>query len=1243
MIYILNPNTGRRVKRAGATGRKVIRQEQIRAGSHMRNPLTGRTVKVGGTTDKKIKKQKEVRGVKVNNFLVKKLTNVSVKTTQPSINGNVNDYTLTNPQLSRKDIHVYLSKARASVEYAILKEMRKHRGIKFNLSLMSRFEITGYLRDLPVNSKMKDVQNVSQLQDMITESYNNLMINMDNLVTRGSGLKFMFIKSMTVHVVKHNALNGSSYVDLPKFVKDKKACINIKNYDDDECFKWCLLAHQIIKDESVHDKTKLELVNKLKKYQNNKYDFSKVDFPMKINKIKSFEKLNNMSINIYMCENKSIYPVQICELEKKDHVDLLLHNGHYVYIKNFSRLVSMQTSSHKTAKFFCKRCLHGFYKTTTLEDHITNGCMNMDSAKVVMPIKGENDSMKFKNYKFMDKHPYVIYADFESVLEEGVDLGNKYKVHKAASYCYYIVSSDNQIIKPRIYKGHNVVQTFLKNIREDVNVLCENMKNVEPMIMTDEDKQIFTSSEVCRFCQEGDFTGVNPKVRDHDHITGKFRGAAHMICNSKASIPKRVPIYLHNMKGYDSHLIIKGFNLEDNKTLNVIANTAEKYSSITIDNFEFKDSFSFMSTSLEKLAENLDADSFNHVATFWNDEEKSKLVTMKGVFPYSWFDSLEKMQDEELPSIEDFNNDLNGQYDVYEGNEVKAIEECELQSITQKQYEHAQNIWTTFDCKTFGDYHDVYLYTDVLLLADIFENFRNMCLSYYGLDPAHYLTAPSLSWDALLKMTKINLELLTDYDMYLMIEQGIRGGISMISNRYAKANNKYMKNYDNKEITKYLMYLDANNLYGHSMSEKLPTNNFNWANVDDPKFSEWIHNSEEEIDHQGYFFEVDLEYPKELHDLHNDYPLAPERLVVKNEMLSEYQNAVINELNIKSIECVKLVPNLNNKVKYQVHYKVLKLYLLLGLKITKIHRIISFDHSCWMKQYIDFNTAKRTVAKNDFEKDFFKLMNNSVFGKTMENVRNRINFHLVSDEKKLVRLTNKPNFKKHPKIFSDNLIGVELEKVTVTLNKPIYVGMAILDNSKHLMYDYHYNHMLPKYGNKCKLLFTDTDSLCYSIETEDVYADMKQDSDMYDFSGYDKNHYLYDVVNKKVIGKMKDELNGKIMTEFVGIRPKVYAYVKESEVDDKKCKGLKRVISVEDKKCKGVKRVIRDNKITFDQYKKCIFENRVYKCGYNNFTTKNHQIYSTVNNKICLSPLDTKRYLINSTDSFAIGHYGIPK
>ena len=362
-----------------------------------------------------------------------------------------------------------------------------------------------------------------------------------------------------------------------------------------------------------------------------------------------------------------------------------------------------------------------------------------------------------------------------------------------------------------------------------------------------------------------------------------------------------------------------------------------------------------------------------------NDVIKSEkcldLLTDKGVYPYDYMNSFDKFDDEQLPSKDDFYSQLSEE------------------GISVNDYERAKIIWKHFDIKNMGEYHDLYLKTDVLLLTDIFENFRDVCMKYYGLDPANYYTLPNFAFDAMLKMTGVEIDLLYDQEMYEMIEAGLRGGMCMVSTKKVEANNKHMgEEYDKNKESSYINYFDANNLYGLSMIQKLPYKNLKW---DDTLKEEDIINYKN--NNIGYILEVDLEYPKELHDLHNDYPMAPEVMNVKADMLSDKQIEIYEFLNHKKPtdeKTNKLVLNLNDKEKYVIHIRTLQFYLKQGLKLKKIHRAIKFEQKEVLKPYIEFNTEKRKNARNDFEKDVYKLMNNAIFGKTMEDKRKHLDFYL---------------------------------------------------------------------------------------------------------------------------------------------------------------------------------------------------------------------------------------------------------
>jgi hypothetical protein len=1076
-------------------------------------------------------------------------------------------------------------------------------------------------------NKVEILMRQNQVDSFITNQIESLRVRMDEYQKRGSGWKVKGIKVIGVSLFKYRPVRSGKFMELPPQIKNKKACINIKN-DDDKCFLYAVACALFY--EELQDKKHSERVNQYKPFLDRlKYDGLK--FPIEMNDVEKFERWNDVKVYVYGYgfekDNVQLFPIfksLFTPTDKSRVVDLLMIGdrkvNHFCWIKDMSRLFA-GGSKNEHKKFYCRNCVHGFTSEDGLHKHMELGCDDHKPTAIKMP---EDDAqLYFKNYKNTLKCPFVVYADFESILKpvnsacpsHERSFTTSYQLHEPISYAYVIMHHD-KVYKKTMHVGSDCVEKFLLEIQADSREIVSKVKENVPMTMTPCDWKKFHRATECHICNRelGD-----DKVKDHDHETGKFRGAAHNSCNINFNLKFfKLPVFIHNLKGYDSHLLLSKIGQLGGR-IDCIPMNSEKYLSFTWNDIVFKDSCQFMAASLDSLVKNLKKDDL-HVTMehFKNYDEKAKdLITRKGVFPYDWFDSAEKLNDVCLPSKDDFYSRLSDEH------------------ITIDEYERANKVWETFSCKTFKDYHDLYLMTDVLLLADVFQNFRKFCINTYGkIDPAYYYSLPGFSWDACLKKSDVKLDLLSDVDMHLFIEKGIRGGISMISHRYAKSNNKYMHDYDKTKESSYNIYLDANNLYGWAMSQYLPTSKFEWC---DESFCEKRLMSLSDEGMHGYIFEVDLEYPSYLHDLHNDYPLAPENICVHDDMLSPFAKDLKNKLNISSDTVGKLVPNLNNKHHYIVHYRNLKLYLSLGLKVTKVHRALKFVQAPWMKPFISMNTDLRKNAKSAFEKDLFKLMNNSVFGKTMENVRNHIDFRLLTkwegEEHKdpLLKLIAKPQFNSMVD-FNEHLVGVHLNKKIIELNKPIYVGFSILDLSKTLMYDFHYNHIMKKYGrDKIKLLFTDTDSLCYNVKTDNIYEDMLKNKDLYDTSEYSKGHVLYDSTesnNSKVIGKFKDESCTHVIREFVGLRPKMYSFTSEA---------------TEKKVCKGVKRYVIKKHITFDEYKQCLMNSTQTSKEMNTIRSSKHELSSISINKIALSSFDNKRYLLDSINSLSYGHYLICK
>ena len=370
---------------------------------------------------------------------------------------------------------------------------------------------------------------------------------------------------------------------------------------------------------------------------------------------------------------------------------------------------------------------------------------------------------------------------------------------------------------------------------------------------------------------------------------------------------------------------------------------------------------------------------------------------------------------------------------------------------------------------------------------------------------------------------------------------------------------------------------------------------------------------------KGCILDVDLEYPEELHDLQNKYPCPPERIKVGEQDIEH------------------LIPTLSDKKRCILHCEALKMYVSLGLKETKIHLGIIFTQRAWLKPYVDLNTDLRAKAKNDFEKDFFKLMNNSVFGKTMENIRNRVNVRLVSGgekgEKKAKNLAAKPSFEGCT-IFDDNLVAMHIHKTKLVFNKPVHLGISIPDIGKIKMYNFHYGFIKSKYSDKAKLLFTHTDSLAYEVMTDDFFADISDDVyERFDTSNFESNHPsgIPSGKNKKVIGMFKDETGGKIIEGFVVLRAMLHSYMMFEPGRNGK----------EEKKCKGIKKSIIRKTIGYVYYLDCLFNGGEKLRQMNIFRRRKYLDYTEEINKVALSSKDNKRIILpnnNKLDTLAYAH-----
>jgi len=1102
-----------------------------------------------------------------------------------------------------------------------------------------------------------------------------------NMEMAGSGWVFERVIRHQMDVVCYAPHTGSSFLSLPQWVADRYAVFNPDNKKDNKCFKHCFTIHNH-KDTIKHHRGRMSQYKKLK----DTTDFSGLTFPVGINQIPKFEKRNPkyaVTVFVFMDKgvdkytgkpdgcirrvyktkndpnmNEGVVPVDLLLIEDQDQ-----DRRHYTYINNLSRLMSVNVSKHNGKVYLCRNCLKHKHSAEALKKHQAI-CDTEGSVFPIMPPKGE--VIKFKNHLKQFHQNFVIYSDFETFprklygpthKKEG-SYTTKTHIHKPCSFCIYVTCTEKEYkFEPIAYRGPDAAAKCVEMVNETVEklkVLNQQHESINDIIFKPGEEEAYEKATICCICNKelGGTRSNNPigpckirkdgvivpndidngKVRHHNHLTGEVYhidrpgyggGAAHNACNRLIHTRwEKIPVFFHNLKGFDGHLLVKPGSEQCQGKASIIPQNTEKYISMTFDSTRYLDSFAFLASGLEKLAAYLldeGLHKFKHVLRYFGDKVSPFLIhhlVKKGFYPYSYMNCFERFDETDCFKQEDFYDELSEEH------------------ISDEDYQCVVKMWNELGIKNKGEWHDLYLKLDVLLLADVFENFRKVSFENFGLDPANSSwTLPNFGFDCMLKMTDMKLELMSELEVYLLYEKDIRGGISAIFSKYAKANNPYLDDYDPSKPTSFINCLDANNLYGGIMRMALAFGGLHFRDVStymkhqfDKLMKETkrrrinkIEYKEEEVS-DGFDFEVDLYYPPELHDLHNDYPMAVERKCVTKDMLSPLQRS--RKATMSKIP--KLIPGFGDKdnmiKNYLVHYRNLEYYLSKGLVLKKVHRIIGYKQRPWMRKYIDFCTEKRKKATNAFEKDYWKKMIVVNFGKTMESVRKRFKLELIKDPKTMKKYSNSLEWDGHTN-YGDGLFGVKRRAKEVKLNKPIYVGFAILELSKLHMLQFHYDYMKPKYGDKCRVLFSDTDSMSYHVFCDDLYIDMKQDSHLFDLSNYPKDHFMYDPVNKKIPLLMKEETAGKYIKEFVGLKAKMYSFLLY-------CLILN-MYSVK-KTGKGIPKKALKKQVNHKDYRKALFEpDWTHYVEFNTIRSKNHELANYHQKKKGLNSYDDKSYLLS--------------
>ena len=935
------------------------------------------------------------------------------------------------------------------------------------------------------------------------DTHNTLMQKLDDEQLEGSGFLFQETEEVILEIYKVNDIQASSYIELPGKYKDNKSIINIKN-NDQYCFLWCILT-QLYPVENHKDRISKYIIH-LKKL-----NLKGLEFPMKVKDIPKFENLNNLNINVFELTGNVLTPIHVNKNYLQPQIDLLLYQNHYCLITRLHCLINKD--SHM--KHVCRRCLTAFSSQPVLIDHMER-CIKQQPTKITFSWK---DQLKFEDYHMKVPVPIRVYADFECI-NQPQNTPNVLFKQIPIAVGYYVISPFGNYYYS--YFGIDCTTWFVNRMLTLEKIASKYFKiNLELEINQEEEEVQFQLAEECWLCEnplEGE------KVRDHDHLTGKYRGAAHNICNinCKQKSSSFVPIFFHNFSGYDCHLIFEellteAYNQNYNPT--IIPKSLENYVSVQVGCLRFLDSYRFLSSSLDKLVKSLDNFPIMNLEGMSDDLFKKKLA-----YPYEYL-NLDNFQEPLNLTKEDYWSTLTQSYPS--DDDIKRTQEL----IDKNKIKNGRELTM------------LYLKMDVLQLTDVFENFVESSTREYKINPLYSYSLPGYTWKAGLKLTNIKLDFIKDTaklpsgkELLLLLENNIRGGISSVMG------DRHVQSDENKQI----LNIDANNLYGWAMSQYLPIDEFEKLNFPEEYELEQIVEDLLQIpddNEYGFFIECDLLYPAEIKEKTKNFPFCPYQTKADPNLFSGYMNNV-NQPNYKPTS--KLMCDVTNKSKYMIHYRMFKFYLNQGMKVTKIHTIYRFKQSPWLGKYIDHNTQKRTVAKTNFEKDLYKLMNNAFFVKTMENVRDRTNLEFIDHSQidQIIKRQSKLSFKGIMDHYSKFSVYKFVKEKTV-FDKPIFLGFTVLELSKLLMYEFYYNKLQPYWKQSIQLHYMDTDSFILSFDTshQELINFLQENKDEIDFSELHPSDEFYDPINKKVIGKMKIETSPVLVLDtFTALRSKSYSF-----------------------------------------------------------------------------------------------------
>ena len=1148
-----------------------------------------------------------------------------------------------------------------------------------------KIDMEGVVRDncvMKVNSgclqpyKLYDTFHFKQFMHKMLEGTLN---NIEKIETQGSGLVMRYITNFDIRFYVPCLAGGCQFANkfdtLQKFSYAKKFLVDVTPENTNRCFLYALAAGKILQENPklAENLKALQLV--VNNYIRVNFTSSRlkgIEFPFHIKETFKLEKrlkALNIAVNIWTIADSQIFTLYQSKMPwNVTRVDLLLHQsesdsaiGHYTYITSAGRFLkcvkNLCLTSKKKHRFsrerrlwaYCDKCASIFTTIKQFKSHVYR-CKNPNGQKIAYAQKGEvveYDSSARRQCKV----PYIGFLDFEAKMEK-VTCEENYKrnncencreggpvrrcnhsereihIQSPMTYSFYIFGSNGKMLYEKTFSSDNgVMEDFFKMLQNCEEVLKEKHNEFKQLHWSKRLNEIFRCETHCWICGKvfvpGD-TKYKP-VPDHCHITpptfneeekcleSKYLGAAHAMCNFQRQSPKHIPIYVHNFMSYDSNFILKHLDIVNKKTqIKCMPYNSNKLRTLTLNKWKFLDSYQMLSGSLADLVNNLSQDEheFSLVKQGLSlNLNEINLCTQKAAYPYEWVKSVKQLKSVvDYPPFESFYSELKGD------------------NISKLKYEEGKKLYKTFKFKNMLEYTEFYCKLDTLLLAEVMFSFRKTIYDAFNLAIENYISLPQLSFDACLKtLSGSPIEKLHDPAMVTMLEKNIRGGVSFVNNRHEKV-------IDDKNEC--MLYIDANNLYGWAQKMFLPTGNYKWVPSNKIKKLDWLAMKPDQL--EGFIIEADLHFPKKIHRKLDNLPLAPEHETINYDSLSPFSKRIQKNLLGKArayrYKQVKLVTSLKRKKRYVLHYLNLQLYLKLGVKVKKIHNVMSFQQRDVLKTFINFASKMRAQSKTKFAMDLWKRLSNSLYGKFIQDVRKYSKVLFVDNEKKLGRLINNVYFKDVTKI-NKNVCMVHMHNEKLKLDRLYAIGFTILELSKFFMYTMWYQIIKPRFGKNASLILTDTDSFVIKFTNHSKPEALEKLKDVMDFSNFPKDSSYFNDTVKKVPGYFKDEYPTGLIREAVNVRSKCYYLdVKPDPLFKSETKFLEPHIV-----CKGISHNV-SCKFPIQLYKSCIYSKKsaIFSTMVR-IKAKKQKIATTAVTKQTMSSGDDKRFQTCSIHSHPYG------